>query len=88
MTSQMKLAKARDPMLFLRKWHIVKVPRGTTKVYLPRKKHYKPTGLTEEGNFSQLEKFYDLLEPCIVRKGAHGWGLHKCPDHNIQIVEE
>ena len=69
----------------------IRVPRGTKKVYAPRRQHYSANILTEEANMEQLEKFTDILEPCIIKRGIFGWHAHYCePFHKggIYIIED
>ena len=61
----------------------VQVPRGTKAVYIPRKKHYAKTVLTEQKDETRLHAVGDILEPCIVKRGAFGFGLHECDYHRV-----
>ena len=86
--SAMKLALARDNLLPLRNGFRVRVPRGTAKVYLPRKHHAIATAFTMEHDEKRLHSLGDDLEPCIVRRGIFGYGLHQCPVHVAVYIEE
>lgn len=83
-----KLAFARNPRLRLARGYRVKVPKGTKKVYIPRKNHSSKKVYTEDQNYQRLETFYDQLEPCVVTRGAFGWKPHRCPYHPLVIIEE
>ncbi len=86
--SAMKLALARDPLLRLRKGFRVRVPRGTKRVFIPRKNHANATAFTMEHDEKRLHRLGDDLEPCIVRRGAFGYGLHQCSVHVAVYIEE
>ena len=83
-----KLALARDPSLRVRYGYRVRVPRGTKSVHIPRKKHYAKTVFTEERDEAHLHAVSDILEPCIVTRGAFGFGLHECKYHPAVYIEE
>ena len=83
-----KKALARNPKLRLARGFKVTVPKGTKRVYIPRKNHYTPKVYTENKDAKRLEMFYDDLQPCIVKRGAFGWGQHRCPNHPLVIIEE
>ena len=78
-----KLALRRNPALRVAKGFRVQVPKGTVKVYIPRKKHYAKTVLTEQKDEKRLHAVGDILEPCIVKRGAFGFGLHECDYHRV-----
>ena len=79
-----KLALRRNPALRVAEGFRVEVPQGTKKVYIPRKKHYQKSVLTEQKNGKQLHEVGDILEPCIVERGAvTGFGLHECDYHRV-----
>lgn len=86
--SAMKLALARDPVLRLRKGFRVRVPRGTKRVFIPRKNHARATAFSMEHDESHLHELGDDLEPCIVRRGIFGYGLHQCRVHVAVFIEE
>ncbi|KKL94663.1 hypothetical protein LCGC14_1862440 [marine sediment metagenome] len=83
-----KLAYARNPKLRLAKGWRVKVPRGVTKVFIPRQNHSARKVYTEDKDFRRLELLYDDLQPCIVRRGAFGWAPHKCKHHPLVVITE
>ena len=83
-----KYALARNPKLRLVQGFRVKVPRGTKKVYIPRKAHYAKTVYTEEHDGTRLHALIDILEPCVVQRGAFGFGLHQCRYHPAVYIEE
>lgn len=83
-----KLTFARRPSLNLRRGFRVKVPKGTRKIYIPRKNHYARKAYTEEHDIKRLEAFYDDLQPCVVSRGLFGWKPHSCPYHPLVIIEE
>lgn len=86
--SKVKQAFARNPQLNTRRGFRVRVPPGTRKVYIPRKNHYARKVYTEEKDAARLERFHDLLEPCVVTRGLFGWKPHSCPHHPLVIIEE
>jgi|6_EtaG_2_1085325.scaffolds.fasta_scaffold177611_2 hypothetical protein len=69
----------------------VVVPVSARKVYLPRKKHYAPTVLTEEDGHEDkadlyLESLHETLEPCVELRGMDGWNRwHECNYHRVYI---
>lgn len=83
-----KLDFIRHPALSLVYGIRVNVPKGAKKVYIPRKKHYAPKVYTEENDYKRLEAFYDVLEPCVVKKGVFGWKPHRCPYHPMVVIQE
>ena len=83
-TEARKLAFARNPRLRLGYGLRVPVRPGTKVVYLPRQNHSAKSVFTEADE-AHLHSVGDLLEPCIVRRGAHGFGLHECKDHNGRV---
>ena len=79
-----KLALRQNPSLRVADGFRVEVPQGTKKVYIPRKKHYAKTVLTEQKDEKRLHEVGDILEPCIVERGAvTGFGLHECDYHRV-----
>lgn len=64
----------------------IAVPRSAKKVYLPRKHHYSPRALTDADE-GRLEQFEADLQPCVVVRGAHGWGWHECQWHKVYLYE-
>ncbi len=78
-----KLALRRNPKLRVAEGFRVKVPQGTKKVYIPRDHWATKRVLTEEKNGKQLHEVGDRLEPCIVKRGAFGFGLHECDYHRV-----
>ena len=79
-----KLALRQNPSLRVADGFRVQVPQGTKKVYIPRRKHYAKTVLTEQKDEKRLHEVGDILEPCIVERGAvTGFGLHECDYHRV-----
>lgn len=80
--SEWKRAFARNPNLRKGKGVVrVRVPAGTRKVFVPRKRHYTNRVLTEADD-NRLVALGDQLEPCVVMRGAYGFGFHECEHHN------
>ena len=78
-----KLVLRQNPSLRVADGFRVQVPQGTPKVYIPRKKHYAKTVLTEQKDEKRLHEVGDILEPCVVKRGVFGFGLHECDDHRV-----
>ena len=78
-----KLALRQNPSLRVADGFRVPVTRETKTVYIPRKKHYAKTVLTEQKDEKRLHAVGDILEPCIVKRGAFGFGLHECDYHRV-----
>ena len=70
-----KYALRKDPTLRVVNGYRVRVPAGTKTVYIPRKYHYARTVKTEESELTET------LEPCVVKRGVNGFGLHECEHH-------
>ena len=78
-----KYAFRRNPELRVADGFRVQVPQGTKNVYIPRRKHYAKTVLTEQKDENRLHEVGDILEPCIVNRGTFGFGLHECNYHRV-----
>lgn len=66
----------------------VQVPRGTRKVYIPRRNHYTGRVFTEEGDAPRLDELHDDLAPCVVKRGWRGFPIHRCDEHPAVVIEE
>ena len=71
-----RYALRRNPGLRVVNGFKVTVPRGTKRAYIPRRHHYSRTVGVEENEMT------DMVQPCVVTRGQHGFGLHECKFHS------
>lgn len=88
------LVAGRSDEIGMQNLHLIRgqrytVPRGTPRVFIPRKNHYANKIYNSIQHAARMDKFGGELELCVVKRNIlTGFGWHRCPYHMLYIQEE